>query len=114
MYAMRAASQESRAEDYVGLAFEDGRQQRIVFTRIVFQIGILDNHIVPGALFDRAPNGRPLALVPIMVEDLDIRVAALDLLSQQVPRSVGRAIVHEHDRRNAGPAAREDRGPLPG
>jgi hypothetical protein len=56
-------TEEPRSVHDIGMALEDRADQRRVFVRVVFEIGVLDDHHVAGGLADAAPHRGALALV---------------------------------------------------
>ena len=100
--------QHARAEDcrracLVGLAAKPG-----MFGRIVFGIGILDDHVGAGHGRNPGANRHPLAHVAFMQDDAHFR--HVDLL-QDLPGPVSRVIVDDQD--FARPARRQDHGIRP-
>ena len=65
-------AREAGAVDDVGLALEDRRQELRVVARVVLEVGVLDQHDVPGRLREAPPEGGALALVGILVVDPDL------------------------------------------
>lgn len=68
---MRVAAHKSGAVHDIRIARENGLQQYIVFLGIVFQIGILDQDIIPARVLDPCMHGRTLALVLWLAEILN-------------------------------------------
>src|SRR5579864_5288047 len=84
-----------RSEHRIRPPVEQRTQQLHIFVRIVFEIGVLHQAEIPRRMRDRRPHRRALPLIPLMLNQLDPRVALRQAL-QYSQRSVGRAIVH-HD-----------------
>ena len=90
----RGDAEEARPVDDVGFAVEDRANQLAVFARIVFEVGVLDDHHVAGRFAHAAPHRRALALVVRLKEDADA-VLAVQLL-EDVAGAVLRSIVDDH------------------
>ena len=89
-----AFADEARAIDHVGPVVEDRLDQPRVFGRIVFQVGVLNDHHVAGRVPEAFAEGRALPLVVRLVEDANL--AALQL-PKKVARAVRAIVIHQND-----------------
>src|SRR5688572_28848220 len=92
MAARRA--KEARAVDDIGLAIEDRPNQLRVFVRVVFEVGVLDDHHVAGGFADAAPHRGALALVVRLKQDADA-VTAVEFL-EDLPGPILGPIVDDY------------------
>ncbi len=67
------AAEEAGAVDDVGPAVEDGLEERRVLGGVVLQVGVLDEDDVARRRGESRLEGRPLAHVPRLEEDPDVR-----------------------------------------
>jgi hypothetical protein len=61
---MGLPAHEPRAEDDVGAVLQDRLDDPTVFHRVVFEVGVLDDHDVARRLPEAGPQGGSLAHVP--------------------------------------------------
>ena len=73
-FALRGGG-EARAEDRVGLPFQDRRDQRRIVARVVFEVRVLDQADVAAHFLNRAADRGPLPHVLRLAEDADARLA---------------------------------------
>jgi len=92
-HPVRARADEARAENRIRLSGEDRCDERGVFRRVVFEVGILDqNHGCRGVL-DAGADGCALALVFAVPEHAQARFRGCER-QQDLQCPVGRTIVH--------------------
>lgn len=94
--AVGTAAREARAEYDVGMALEDRSEQGGVVARIVFEVGVLNKHDVPGGGREPGAQGRALALVDLVVADDQRRILLVELVDR-LAGPVARAIVDKDD-----------------
>src|SRR5713101_7399707 len=75
----------------IGSAIHNRLNQTWIFTRIVFQVRILDDHYVTGNVAKSRAQGGPLASVALMVHDAQVRLPLQR--SQHVPGAISAAII---------------------
>ena len=62
-HPVRAAAGETSAVDHIGQPFFNRLDQRRIILRIIFEIGILNQHDFPGHMAERGFQRRALALI---------------------------------------------------
>ena len=87
-----AAAEEARPENNVGFAGENGRQEQKVLGRIVFEVGILDDHDVRSGVGNAGTQGGTFALIDFVMEQPDAGIGGRERL-QRVPSIVARTVV---------------------
>src|SRR5664280_1563412 len=94
-YPVRLGANETRAKNDIGLTVEDGLDQLGIFPRVVFQIGVLDEHDVTGDGGEPGPERGALAAINLVINDLVHQ--RRNLRAQKVPRAISRAVVNDDD-----------------
>ena len=89
------AAAKPRAKDDVRLARENRRKQPVILGRIVLQIRVLNDHDLRGCVRDAGTQGRALALVHFMADQLDARIHLRQRL-KLFPCAVLRTVIHNH------------------
>ncbi len=97
MNAVRPAADKATAEHDIGATIKNRCKKRVIFTRIIFEISILDNHNVAGCVLNGGAECRAFALIRGVVDDLDIGKFAFDLIAQNVAGSICGAVINHHD-----------------
>ena len=91
--------QEAAAKDNVGLVFDNGLHQPVVFGRIVLEVGVLDDHDLPLGRGEPGAECRPFPAVDFVAMQVEL-VAIVSQLSGQrlhdLPGAVPAAVV-DHD-----------------
>ena len=91
-----AATKKARAEHRVRLAGQNWRKQAVIFRRVVFQIGILNDDDVCGRVGDARAQRRTFALIHFVAHQLDARLVLRERL-ELLPGVVGRTIIHDDE-----------------
>src|SRR5215471_10760905 len=112
---MWPGAEESRTIHDVGFSFKQGRQQRLVVARVIFQVCILNDDEVAGGFLDPAAQSSALAHILRLQKNFDLRELTLKV-SEYFARPIRRAIVNAeqfdlerhpkhtlHDRSQRGP-----------
>ena len=68
-----AASEKTRAKHHIRLAGKNRREQQVIFTRIIFQIRVLDDDDLRVGMGDARAQRRTLALIGFVLDELDAR-----------------------------------------
>src|SRR5207249_6762901 len=92
-HATLAHDHEPRAIDYIGFAIEQRPQQAPILTRVIFQIRVLDDAVIPARLLDSRTDRRSFATVAVLADQPDLRVAR-GHLSHNVARAIGRTVIN--------------------
>src|ERR1700693_849262 len=90
---VRRASHKARPENYIRFALDEWPQQRRIFRRIVLQVSVLNNYVVPCRLADSPVQGRSLTHVSGLQKYSHPRMPGLQL-GENFPRTVVRTVVH--------------------
>ncbi len=102
-HPVRAAARETRAIDHIGQPFFDRLEQRRIVRRIIFQVGILNQHDFAGHMAERGFERRALALIARLEKNSDLiewilRPLILFLQAREnLTAPILRAIVDEND-----------------
>jgi hypothetical protein len=92
--SVRSARQETRANDYVGGAFDERLQEPFQVLRVVFEVSVLNGDKVTCGLLEAGTERCSLALVRHMPQDSNLRALQLERLGQ-FQRSVCRCVVDD-------------------
>ena len=89
---------ESRSVHDVRTPVENRLEQTRVVARVIFQIGVLNQHDIAGRALEALAQSGTLALVDRleMHDDVLVRPSVLDL-GIELERTVGRTVVHKDD-----------------
>ncbi len=90
---------ETRTKNRIGFSTQNRMQQNGIFSRIIFQVGILNDHNICRRTGYTRSQGGTLALVFIVVVNTQARIGIFDAL-QFIPRSITRGIVHHNQLSN--------------
>src|SRR5215210_676449 len=91
------AGQETRAVDHVGAVFQEGPHQARIVSRVVLEVGVLEEDEVAGRFGDAAADGGPLALVlPLLEQSEAVRILGGEL-PQELQAAVLGAVVDDQD-----------------
>src|SRR5215469_11042438 len=94
-HAVWPASQKPRAVDYVRLTLQQRFEQPRIIRGIIFEIGILNDHVVAGSFLNATAQCRTLPHIVRLQEDLDLGILRLEF-PEDFARAIFRAIVHAH------------------
>src|SRR5690606_21868959 len=96
--SMGIAPDKSRTVNHISPVIQYGPKQNIVLMRVVFQVRILNDYIIPGCLPDTGAQGRPFPLIISMREESYIHFRMLiPVILHRLNRVVGGAIIHNND-----------------
>src|SRR5271165_2800386 len=93
---MRASAQETGPVYDVGLVLQQGREQELIFHRIILKVRVLNDHEISGCSLDATAQRGSLAEVARLQDDLYLGMLAFKL-GENLARAVGRAIVHAQE-----------------
>ena len=88
------ARQITRAEDGVGVAGEQRLQQHGILSRVILEVGVLDNAEVAAGLFDGRAYGRAFAPVYLVAKKADARIAFRQTLQNEGGAVSGTVVDH--------------------
>ena len=91
---MRAAGDEARPVDDVGLPVDERLHEGAVLAGVVLEVGVLHDHVLGGGLGEPPPQRRTLALVVRLQQHPDRGVGQA---GQDLAGAVGRAVVDDDD-----------------
>ena len=86
---------ESAAEDDVGQILDDWLNELRVLGRVVFEIGVLNDHRITGGRREASPQRGTLAAIRVVEQKLEIRLSVPAF--QDLATSIGAAVVDEYD-----------------
>src|SRR5271155_606507 len=92
-HAMRTRRKKSRTINHISLPLGQRFQQRSIFRRIIFEIGVLNDHKVSRGFPDAAVQGCAFPYVTGLKESSDLGMLSLQFC-QNLTRSISRSIVH--------------------
>src|SRR6266436_3134150 len=87
---------EAGAEDDIGPALENGLEQTRVISRIVFEVGVLENRDVARHFGNGAADGGSFSSIARLAEEADLRMLIGEALGD-LPTGVGGMVVDKHN-----------------
>ena len=94
-HAVLVRADEAGAEDGVRLAAENGLEQRGVVRRVVFEVGVLDEHDVRRGFADASSQGGTFALVAVVPVQAD-PLLGRRCICQHFECAICGTIIHHH------------------
>ena len=94
-HAVGAASHESRTEHNVGTTLHDRFKKNGVFTRVILQVGILNDYYVASGCLETGAQSCALAKIAFLQHDLIDPPGRFRL--KKFSRSIGRPIIYDDD-----------------
>src|SRR5688572_30783828 len=86
-------TEKTRTVHHIGAALENRLQEQRVFTRVVFEVRVLDDDDIAGRFANAAGDGGAFALI-VRLQQHANTVAAIEF-RENIPRAVGGAVVND-------------------